>query len=197
MGKLCSSNIVAQINLFLGVLPSFLGVLLIFPHTQTLMSSILNSFSFTTSIECQEKLMKQGSVRTNATEHATSAHGTATELATSGKNPQLETMFQEACSSLPPKMQKKKKHYRSTPNLRGDNKLRNRGVIRANLSANCPLNGTQRPCGSHVSCIYYIRGLITPLAPLVHLLHGAYILLLGCVYACNTMFDLQTVSELS
>ena len=49
--------------------------------------------------------MKQGSVRTNATEHATSAHGTATELATSGKNPQLERMFQEACSSLPPKMQ--------------------------------------------------------------------------------------------
>ena len=48
--------------------------------------------------------MKQGSVRTNATENATSAHGTATELATSGKNPQLETMFQEACSSLPPKM---------------------------------------------------------------------------------------------
>ena len=36
--------------------------------------------------------MKQGSVHT------------ATELATSGKNPQLETMFQEACSSLPPKM---------------------------------------------------------------------------------------------
>ena len=27
--------------------------------------------------------MKQGSVRTKATEHATSAHGTATELATS------------------------------------------------------------------------------------------------------------------
>ena len=60
--------------------------------------------------------MKQGSVRTNATENATSAHGTATELATSGKNlqletmfqdgknPQLETMFQAACSSLPPKM---------------------------------------------------------------------------------------------
>ena len=49
--------------------------------------------------------MKQGSVCTNATEHATSAHGTATELATSGKNPQLERMFQEACSSSPPKMQ--------------------------------------------------------------------------------------------
>ena len=80
MGKLCSPNIAAQIDLFLGVLPAFLGVLLIFPHTQTLMSSILNSFSFTTSIECQEKLMKQGSVCTNATEHATSAHDTATEL---------------------------------------------------------------------------------------------------------------------
>ena len=75
MGKLCSPNIAAQIDLFLGVLPAFLGVLLIFPHTQTLMSSILNSFSFTTSIECQEKLMKQGSVCTNATEHATSAQG--------------------------------------------------------------------------------------------------------------------------
>ena len=87
MGKLCSSNIAAQVDLFLGVLPAFLGVLpaflgvlLIFPHTQTLMSSILNSFSFTTSIECQEKLMKQGSVCTNATEHAASAHDTATEL---------------------------------------------------------------------------------------------------------------------
>ena len=51
-----------------------------FIYTQTLMSSILNSFYFTTSIECQEKLMKQGSVCTNATEHATSAHDTATEL---------------------------------------------------------------------------------------------------------------------
>ena len=49
--------------------------------------------------------MKQGSVRTNTTEHATFANGTATELATSGKDPQLERMFQEACSSAPPKMQ--------------------------------------------------------------------------------------------
>ena len=49
--------------------------------------------------------MKQGSVRTNTTEHATFANGTATELATSGKDPQLERMLQEACSSVPPKMQ--------------------------------------------------------------------------------------------
>ena len=58
--------------------------------------------------------MKQGSVRTNATGHAAFASGTATELATSGnatehatsgKDPQLERMFQEACSSAPPKMQ--------------------------------------------------------------------------------------------
>ena len=49
--------------------------------------------------------MKQGSVPTNTTEHATFAHGTATELATSGKDLQLDRMFQEACSSAPPKMQ--------------------------------------------------------------------------------------------
>ena len=39
--------------------------------------------------------MKQGSVRTNATEHATSAHGTATELATSGPSPFYETKLKE------------------------------------------------------------------------------------------------------
>ena len=58
--------------------------------------------------------MKQGSLRTNATEHAACASGTAiehatssnaTEHATSGEDPQLERMFQEACSSAPPKMQ--------------------------------------------------------------------------------------------
>ena len=49
--------------------------------------------------------MKQGSVPTKTTEHATFAHGTATELATSGKDLQLERMFQETCSSAPPKMQ--------------------------------------------------------------------------------------------
>ena len=47
--------------------------------------------------------MKQASVPTNTTEHATFAHGTATELATSGKDPQLDRMFQEACPSAPPK----------------------------------------------------------------------------------------------
>ena len=39
--------------------------------------------------------MKQGSVCTNATEHATSAHGTATELATSGPSPFYETKLKE------------------------------------------------------------------------------------------------------
>ena len=39
--------------------------------------------------------MKQGDVRTNATEHATSAHGTATELATSGPSPFYATKLKE------------------------------------------------------------------------------------------------------
>ena len=65
--------------------------------------------------------MKQGSVRTNATEHAAFASGTATEHATSGtatehvglgpeikdshgsgKDVHFETMFREACSKAPP-----------------------------------------------------------------------------------------------
>ena len=49
--------------------------------------------------------MKQGSIPSNITEHATFVHGTATELAINGKDPQLERMFQDACSSAPPKMQ--------------------------------------------------------------------------------------------